>query len=133
MVALLPFHKLIGAGTHRIEDESILVSLHHCLGHDGREGDGQVAQGGSVGGLGLDGHGVLVIHSNSVDEVHDIGHSGGIDRPVQRELHVLGGQITAIVELDALTNLEHVGLIVRLLPALGNLALDLIGLGIHNH
>ena len=133
MVALLPFHKLIGAGTHRIEDESILVSLHHCLGHDGREGDGQVAQGGSVGGLGLDGHGVLVIHSNSVDEVHDIGHSGRIDRPVQRELHVLGGQITAIVELDALTNLEHVGLIVRLLPALGNLALDLIGLGIHNH
>ena len=133
MVALLPFHELVGAGTHGIEDEGILVSLHHGLGNDGREGDGQVAQGGSVGGLGLDGHGVLVIHSNSVDEVHDIGHSGGIDRPVQRELHVLGGQITAIVELDALTNLEHVGQIVSLLPALGNLALDLVGLGVHDH
>ena len=37
------------------------------------------------------------------------------------------------MELDALTDLKYVGQIISLLPALGNLALDLIGLGIHHH
>ena len=110
----------------------LLIRLHHGLGYDGRKGDGQVAQGGGVGVLGLDGDGAVAVVSNRVNKVHDIGDSGGVDGPLQGELDVGRGQVAAVVELDALADFEDIGQLVGLLPALSDLGNQLIGLRVHN-
>lgn len=98
MAALFPLHELAGAGTHRIEDEVGLVSLHQGLGHDGRKGDRQVAQRGAVGIVGLDRDSTVTIIAHILNKVNDMRHGRRVDGPLRGELDIRSSDLAAAYE-----------------------------------
>ena len=127
MVTLFPFDKGVRAGTDRVEDEVLFISFNNMLWNDSSKGDRQVAKGRAVRCIGDDGDGVVIIDSDGVDEVNDVRNRGGSDRAVEREFYIFRGQFSAVVEFDALADVEDISQIVNDIPAFSDLREKLVG------
>ena len=133
MIALFPFDKAIRTGANGVLNEGVLVCFNNSFGNDCRKGNCKVAEGRCVRSIRLHCNSVFIVDSNIFNKVDDIGDSCGVASAIQRELDIFCRQITAVMELDALTNLEHIGLFIRLLPTFGDLRNDLIGFSVNCH
>ena len=130
VLAERPIGQLVGAGADRMLAEIGAVFLDLLLRHDMREVDRHDMQEGGVG------PGQLELHRIGIDDgdaFQALGRSGGngviaFDRgeeagagalrlgvgdAVERVFHVVGGHLAAVVELDAVAQLEGEGLAVR--------------------
>ena len=131
-IALLPLYKLIWAGTDWMKLEGFLVCLHHCLWNNGCKWYGKVSQSRCIRRLQLYINCIIVYHVHLVDKVNNVGNSGGINGPVQGELYILCLHLRTVVEFHALADVECVGCIGILIPALCNLGLQLSGRSVNN-
>ena len=68
---------------------------------------------------------VIILHSNAVDLLHILLDTGHFLGPLQTEFHIAGRTVGAVVELDALMDLEFPFRIGNLLPAFCQIAYDL--------
>ena len=102
-----PLHELEGAGAHGVAGELLLGDAVVVVGVD----DGAVPQHVdevAVGVLQVDGDGVVV---HDVAAVHREGgelHPGLIAEALHGQLHIVGGEVVAVVELHALPQVEGV-------------------------
>ena len=104
----IPLHKLVSAGAHGVAGKLVGGAGSIVIGVD----DGAVPQHGeevAVSILQLHVHGVVVHDFAAVNGERSKLHPGFVAEALDGQLHVLGGEVIAVVELHALAELEGVG------------------------
>ena len=112
--------------------EAFFVSFHNCLRNDGGKRYCQVSKSRCVWSIGCYGYSVVIIYFYRINKVDYVRNCGRVDGSFQREFNVLCCQVRTVMELDSLSDLEYVGLIIGLLPGFCNLRLNLIGLRVND-
>ena len=127
LLVLLPGHELVRAGAHGVVGIVVAGLGDGLLIEDAHVHVGQVVQQGRAGRLGDELHGVVVDHVDlGQGAEHERGRRGGlrVDVALEGELDVGGLELLAVVELDALMELELHGVVVNLRPGLGQARLN---------
>ena len=131
-IPLLPLYELIWACADWMKLEGFLVRFHHCLWNNGCKRYGKISESRCVRRLQLYIDRIIIYHVHLVDKVNNVGNRSGINGSVQGELYVLCLHLGTVVEFYALADVECIGCIGILIPALRNLGLQLSGSSVNN-
>ena len=133
MITMIPFNEFIWTGTNRILNKCILVCFHNCLRNNCCKWNCKVTQCWCVRCSCLNRYGMIIIHCNFFDKVNNVRNSCRITCTIKGEFNIFCCQIASIMELNALTNLKYISLIIRLFPTFSNLRNNFIGLRINRN
>ena len=129
-LARLVIDDLVGAGADRLGVHALRADFLVVLGGMDRERGGQVILGGGERLLADHPHLVLAELLHLLDPLHVLLRHRLVRRigdEIERVRHRVGVELLAVVEFDALAQVEFQRAVVDLLPALGQLPLVFVG------